>query len=79
MSKLSISIQRRLFLAGVASLTGSVAFAQNVGLPSDLEQKKVVLGVSRRNISSFRMLDWRPYFKSLRNGAILSEIGRAHV
>ena len=74
MSKLSISIQRRLFLTGVVSLTGSVAFAQNVGPPSDLGLEKVVSGVSRRNISSFRMLDWRPYFKSLRNGAILSDI-----
>ena len=74
MSKLSISIHRRLFLTGVASLAGSVAFSQNVGSPSDLVQVKVVSGVSRRNISSFRMLDWRPYFKSLRNGAILSDI-----
>jgi lipoprotein-anchoring transpeptidase ErfK/SrfK len=27
-----------------------------------------------RNISSFRMLDWRPYFDTLKNGAILSDI-----
>ena len=74
MSKSSRLIPRRVFLAGVTSLTGTVAIAQNVGSSSNLEQEKVVSGVSRRNISSFRMLDWRPYFKSLRNGAILSDI-----
>lgn len=29
---------------------------------------------SRRNISSFHMQDWRPYFSSLRNGAILIDL-----
>lgn len=29
---------------------------------------------SRRNISSFRMQDWQPYFSNLRNGAILVDI-----
>ena len=28
----------------------------------------------RRNISSFRTLDWRPYFSNLNNGAILVDI-----
>ena len=28
----------------------------------------------RRNISSFRTLDWQPYFSNLRNGAILVDI-----
>ncbi len=31
-------------------------------------------GATRRNISSFRALDWQPYFNSLRNGAILVDI-----
>ncbi len=74
MSEPSLSIPRRVFLAGVTSLTGTVALSQNVEPPSNVEEEKVVSGVSRRNISSFRMLDWRPYFKNLRNGAILSDI-----
>jgi hypothetical protein len=28
----------------------------------------------RRNASSFRALDWQPYFDNLRNGAILVDI-----
>ncbi len=67
-------LPRRVFLAGAASLTGSVVLAQNAKLPEDDPQETRALKTSRRNISSFRMLDWRPYFKSLRNGAILSDI-----
>ena len=29
---------------------------------------------TKRNLSSFRMLDWRPYFSNTRNGAILVDI-----
>ena len=74
MSKPSLMIPRRVFLAGVTSLTGTVALSQNVEPPSNVGEEKAVSGVSRRNISSFRMLDWRPYFNTLRYGAILSDI-----
>ena len=67
-------LPRRVFLAGAASLTGSVVLAQNAKLPEDDPQETRALKTSRRNLSSFRMLDWRPYFKNLRNGAILSDI-----
>ena len=70
----NLNLPRRVFLAGAASLTGSVVLAQNAKLPEDDLQETSVLKTSRRNISSFRMLDWRPYFKNLRNGAILSDI-----
>ena len=70
----NLNLPRRAFLAGAASLTGSVVLAQNARLPEDDPQETSVLKTSRRNISSFRMLDWRPYFKNLRNGAILSDI-----
>ena len=70
----NLNLPRRAFLAGAASLTGSVVLAQNAKLPADDPQEISVLKTSRRNISSFRMLDWRPYFKNLRNGAILSDI-----
>jgi len=70
----NLNLPRRAFLAGAASLTGSVVLAQNAKLPEDDPQETSVLKTSRRNISSFRMLDWRSYFKNLRNGAILSDI-----
>jgi len=74
MNKPSLPIPRRVFLAGATSLTGTIVLSQNVEPSSDFEKENAVPVVSRRNISSFRMLDWRPYFKTLRNGAILSDI-----
>ncbi|MCI5095621.1 MAG: L,D-transpeptidase [Rhodobacteraceae bacterium] len=72
-----LSPSRRQFLAGGASLIGAPALAQDVlegqeepafdPLRPPPEPEPPV----RRNISSFRSLDWRPYFASLRNGAIL--------
>ena len=66
---------RRTFLtsglaAGSAALAAP-AFAQQAGsteFESDISQS-----VSR-NVSAFRMLDWRPYFDNLDNGAILVDI-----
>ncbi|PZX18943.1 L,D-transpeptidase-like protein [Palleronia aestuarii] len=53
---------RRLFLAtaGAAALA-TPALAQGAN-------------ITRRNASSFRVLEWEPYFDSLRNGAILVDI-----
>ena len=67
-------LARRAFLSGVTSLTASVAFSQNVDFFGDVDQETSITNGSLRNISSFRMLDWRPYFKNLKNGAILSDI-----
>lgn len=67
-------LARRAFLSGVTSLTASVAFSQNVDFFGDVDQETSITNGSQRNISSFRMLDWRPYFKNLKNGAILSDI-----
>jgi lipoprotein-anchoring transpeptidase ErfK/SrfK len=65
---------RRAFLAGTAAVLATPALAQQRGsqLPgfAERDQTKSV----SRNISSFRTLDWRPYFQSLRNGAILVDI-----
>jgi lipoprotein-anchoring transpeptidase ErfK/SrfK len=47
------------------------AFAQTDGTT---EVEREVSTAVRRNISSFRSLDWRPYFDSTRNGAILVDI-----
>ena len=51
---------RRTFLVGSAALLGAPASAQ--------------VAVNRRNTSSFRTLDWRPYFNSLAGGAVLVDI-----
>ena len=67
-------LPRRAFLAGATSLTASVAFSQNIDFLGDADQEASITNGSPRNISSFRMLDWRPYFKNLKNGAILSDI-----
>jgi L,D-transpeptidase ErfK/SrfK len=62
---------RRAFLAGSAALIGAPAIAQNT-LAGQAERDPT-LSV-RRNISSFRTLDWRPYFTNLNKGAILVDI-----
>ncbi|WP_299281545.1 L,D-transpeptidase [uncultured Tateyamaria sp.] len=62
---------RRAFLAGSAALLGTPAIAQNI--PAGQASRDPALS-ARRNISSFRTLDWRPYFDNLGNGAILVDI-----
>jgi lipoprotein-anchoring transpeptidase ErfK/SrfK len=62
---------RRGFLAASAALVGTGAAAQTAGT-TELEGN-VLEGV-KRNISSFRSLDWAPYFSDLRNGAVLVDI-----
>lgn len=72
MTKKSVNnIGRRTFLAGSAALLGAPALAQNEG---STELERDLSGAVRRNISSFRSLDWRPYFSNLNNGAILVDI-----
>ena len=74
MNNAAPKLVRRAFMSGVTSLTASVAFSQNVDFFGDVDQETSITNGSLRNISSFRMLDWRPYFKNLKNGAILSDI-----
>jgi lipoprotein-anchoring transpeptidase ErfK/SrfK len=65
------SLSRRSFLAGSAALAGTGAVAQTrntTGMEGDVSQS------TRRNVSSFRQLDWRPYFSTLRRGAILVDV-----
>jgi L,D-transpeptidase ErfK/SrfK len=72
MSKKSpVTPTRRTFLLGSAALLGAPAFAQN--LPAGQATRDPSLSAPR-NISSFRTLDWQPYFQNLRNGAILVDI-----
>lgn len=68
---------RRAFLAGGASILAAPALAQNtssVNSASTTQAERDLTETVRRNISSFRSLDWRPYFSSTKNGAILVDI-----
>ncbi|MDP3339366.1 L,D-transpeptidase [Frigidibacter sp.] len=66
---------RRAFLgtaAAFASGLAAPALAQSMNGSTELEGS-IVTG-TRRNASSFRSLQWQPYFNSTRNGAILVDI-----
>lgn len=67
-------LSRRAFLAGSAALIGTPALAQSGFGTNTVEMERDVTEAVRRNISSFRSLDWEPYFSNLRNGAILVDI-----
>lgn len=61
-------LSRRTFVAAAAAAVGSRAMAQT---ENSTEIESEVSQTIRRNISSFRSLDWQPYFSDLRNGACL--------
>ena len=68
---------RRSFLAGSASLLATPALAQSTDAfqnGSTTEVERDINESVRRNISSFRTLDWQPYFDNLNRGAILVDI-----
>lgn len=75
-------LNRRSFIgaAGASVLAGPAiaqqALATQPGLPSNgtVELERDISEAVRRNISSFRTLDWQPYFNNLNNGAILVDI-----
>ena len=66
---------RRNFLAmSTAGLT-TMTFAQTA--PDDdstIEIERDISQTVRHNASSFRALDWKPYFSNLKNGAVLVDI-----
>ena len=62
---------RRAFLAGAAAAASTPAIAQDVLVGHAERDAEVSV---RRNISSFRTLEWQPYFPNLRRGAILVDI-----
>jgi lipoprotein-anchoring transpeptidase ErfK/SrfK len=69
------TVSRRAFIAGTAAIVGAPALAQqNVNDAATTEIERDISSVVRRNVSSFRTLDWQPYFNSLSNGAILVDI-----
>ena len=74
MPKIIKNLPRRTFLAGAASFSGAAVFAQEQRVVGDIALEAEIRKTSERNISSFRMLDWRPYFDNLTDGAILVDI-----
>lgn len=63
---------RRAFLTGSAAVLAMPVLAQTNDLPGFAERDQTQS--VRRNISSFRTLDWRPYFETTKKGAILVDI-----
>ena len=59
-----------MILAGGTAMLASPAVAQSA-FPGAFEDTATVAGNVRRNASSFRALDWQPYFQNTRGGAIL--------
>jgi lipoprotein-anchoring transpeptidase ErfK/SrfK len=57
-------LDRRRFVASAAAVAAALAVPARA-------QEAEVSGSVRRNTSSFRALDWRPYFSSTENGAVL--------
>lgn len=72
---------RRAFLVTTAAMVAAPALARSALAQSggqlmngSTQMETAVTSVSRRNASSFRSLQWQPYFGSLKNGAILVDI-----
>lgn len=65
------TFSRRGFIAASAAAIGTSATAQSANT-TELESD-ISAGV-KRNISSFRSLDWQPYFSNLQNGAVLVDL-----
>ena len=70
-----IKINRRNFLrVSGASLCAPSLALSNVNQDNTTEIEKEISENIRHNVSSFRALNWKPYFKTLKRGAILVDI-----
>ena len=65
-----ITLSRRAFVGAAATSLASPVLA----LDEEIEVESDISKVVRRNISSFRALDWQPYFSNLKNGAVLVDV-----
>lgn len=71
-SKKSGMHRRTFMVTGSAAMLGGKAWAQETfDRDETVEIEEEITTSTRRNISSFRMLDWHPYFDNLKHGAIL--------
>ena len=72
-SKYSRLTRRGFVVAGTAGLA-TPALSQVTEAPETIEFRDTISQSVRRNASSFRALDWEPYFDNLSGGAILVDI-----
>ena len=76
-NKFRNGLGRRQFLAASVGFLATPALSQTTQTldPADtVELEGEISSAVRRNISSFRSYEWQPYFKNLKNGAILVDI-----
>jgi lipoprotein-anchoring transpeptidase ErfK/SrfK len=65
---------RRGFIAAGAALGAGLATGTLAQTDNSTEFEGRISSTVQRNVSSFRALDWRPYFTNLTNGVILCDI-----
>ena len=63
--------RRSFVMASFASVSTPIWAQSNVNSEDTTEIEQEITKSQRHNLSSFRALDWRPYFSNLKNGAIL--------
>lgn len=68
------STTRRTFLTATALTLAAPGLLRAQSMENSTEADRQLSPTIRRNISSFRALDWRPYFENTKNGAILVDI-----
>ena len=64
-------LNRRSFLGTTLAAAGGLAMPAFAQTEDTTEIESGITETVRRNISSFRSLQWEPYFSNLNNGAIL--------
>ena len=75
MTKATIKgLDRRGFIAAGAALGAGLATGALAQADNSTEIEGDISSSVQRNVSSFRAMDWRPYFANLNNGAILCDI-----
>lgn len=67
------NLTRRHFIHCSAALLATPALAQEADDSSTEIEQEISQGV-RHNVSSFRTLEWQPYFSNLKNGVVLVDI-----
>ncbi len=68
-------LTRRAFVAAAAATVGTVSTGAAIAQQANSTEIEGDVSQSiRHNISSFRSLDWQPYFTNLNKGAILVDI-----
>ena len=70
----NFKISRRALIGTTAAFAATLAAPALAQTAGTTEMESDLSSNMRRNISSFRSLDWQPYFASLDKGAILVDI-----